>query len=214
MSSYLFQDRSDAGKKLADKLTIYANNPNAIVLGLPRGGIPVAYEIASKLNLPLDACLVRKLGVPGHPELAFGALSLGGTYALNDDVVNYQNISQSTIEESIAYQTREINRQNEYFRQNRPAPNLAGKIVILVDDGLATGATMRAAIAPIKKQSPKQIIVAVPVGPSETLGDIAPLVDEVVCLIVPTYFNAVGNWYTDFAQTTDDEVLNYLLESE
>ena len=201
-----FQTRTEAGQKLATRLKSYANRPDVVVLGLPRGGVPVAYEVAKVLNAPLDICLVRKLGVPGHKELAMGAIASGGVRVLNYDVVSWLGISGKTIDEVAARELRELQRRDRAYRGDRPEPELHHRIVILVDDGIATGSTMRAAISVIKSQHPAHLIVAVPVAPPQTCQDLKSEVDEVVCLMAPEAFYAIGLWYEDFSQTTDEEV--------
>ncbi|WP_026103576.1 phosphoribosyltransferase [Pseudanabaena sp. PCC 6802] len=205
-----FQNRTEAGKLLADRLKEYTNRPGGLVLGLPRGGVPVAFEVAQALDLPLDICLVRKLGVPGHKELAMGAIASGGVRVLNYDVVSWLGISGKTIDGVAAKELRELQRRDRAYRGDRPSPDVRDRTVILVDDGLATGSTMRAAITVLKSQQPQQIIVAVPVAPLETCNELQAEVDKLVCLITPEPFYAIGLWYEDFAQTTDDEVRKLL----
>jgi len=206
----LFQDRVQAGRVLADTLTQYANRPDVLVLALPRGGVPVAYEVARALNVPLDVFLVRKLGVPGHPELAMGAIASGGTRILNRDVVEVPGISEQQIEAVTAEQWRELERRERAYRGDRPPPDVQGKTVILVDDGLATGSTMRAAVEALNRQGPARIVVAVPIATSEACEQLQMKVNEVVCAVTPQPFYAVGAWYRDFSQTTDEEVRDLL----
>jgi predicted phosphoribosyltransferase len=201
-----FHDRIDAGKMLANDLKEFANLPDTIVLALPRGGVPVAYEIAKTISAPLDVFIVRKLGVPDHEELAMGAIASGGTIVFNNDILNQFHIPETAINRVIQAEEKELNRRELSYRRNRPFPALAGKTIILVDDGIATGATMRAAIQALRKHEPATIIVAVPVAANSTCKEIQKLVDQLICLISPTEFNAVGQWYDDFPQTTDEEV--------
>jgi len=202
----MFQDRHDAGRALATQLSKYADRSDVIVLALPRGGVPVGYEVAQALKAPLDVFLVRKLGVPGHEELAFGAIASGGARVLNDRVIRGLGLSQTAIDEVTAEETRELSRRERAYRVDQPLPSIRGKIVILVDDGLATGSTMRAAVLALRGLGPERIVVAVPVGAPETCSDLASEADEVVCAAQPERFQAVGQWYSDFSQTTDDEV--------
>ncbi|MCC5634715.1 phosphoribosyltransferase [Nostoc sp. CHAB 5844] len=205
-----FRDRHEAGKMLAKRLTAYANCQDLLVLGLPRGGVPVADEIATSLNAPLDICLVRKLGVPNHEELAMGAIASGGVRVLNYDVVDSLGIDSSTIDEVAAKELQELQRRDRAYRGNRPLPEIKNQTVILVDDGIATGSTMRAAIAIIQQQQPQYLVVAVPVAPPITCEQLQAEVDEVVCLVMPESLYAIGLWYQDFSQTTDAEVRNLL----
>lgn len=206
----LFRDRSEAGRQLATKLTKYARRPDVLVFGLPRGGVPVAFEVAQALHVPLDVFLVRKLGVPGHEELAMGAIATGGVRVMNDDVVRRLRISDQAIEAIVAEEQEELDRRQRLYRDDRPLPNVRGRTVILVDDGLATGSTMRAAIAALRQQDPARIVVAVPVGATDTCEEFATEADETVCARTPEPFYAVGLWYDDFSQTTDDEVHDLL----
>jgi putative phosphoribosyl transferase len=213
-----FRNRTEAGKLLASKLTQYANRPDVLVLGLPRGGVPVAFEVAKALNVPLDICLVRKLGVPGHKELAMGAIASGGVQVLNEDLLAWMRISKQTIAEVSERELQELQRRERVYRGDRPLPNirdsrserLRQRIVILVDDGLATGSTMRAAIGVLQHQQPQRIIIAIPVAPLDTCNELRVEVDEVVCLMTPEQFYAIGLWYEDFTQTTDREVCELL----
>ena len=208
MQTSLFRDRRDAGRLLAPKLAAYANRPDVMVLALPRGGVPVAYEVARALKAPLDVFIVRKLGVPGHGELAMGAVATGGVRVLNDEIVRALRIPYSVIDYVAAKEQEELARRERLYRGNRPAPDVRGRTVILVDDGLATGATMLAAIKALKQQQPARIVVAVPTAAPETCEQLRAEVDDVVCAITPQPFHAVGVWYQDFSQTTDEEVSN------
>jgi len=206
----IFRDRRDAGEKLAYKLTDYADRDDVLVLALPRGGVPVAYEVAKRLNAPLDVFLVRKLGVPGHEELAMGAIASGGTRVLNQDVVGPLRIGEETIEDVARIEQIELERREREYRGSRQISSVAGRTVILIDDGLATGATMRAAVAALRQQEPKELIVAVPVSSPETCAELRDEADEVVCAVTPRPFYGVGMWYMDFSQTTDEEVRDLL----
>jgi len=205
-----FKDRHDAGQFLAKKLEPYANRGDILVLALPRGGVPVGFEIARHLHAPFDIFIVRKLGVPIYEELAMGAIASGGVRVLNNEVVRRLGISSAMIDAVAAEQEQELKRREQEYRGDRKPAEIRGKTVILVDDGLATGASMRAAVRALKQQNPKRIVVAVPVGAPETCAQFEDEVDEVLCGIEPTDFGAVGAWYEDFTQTTDDEV-RYLL---
>jgi putative phosphoribosyl transferase len=205
-----FVDRTEAGKLLAARLTRYASRRDTIVLALPRGGVPVAFEIARALSAPLDVFLVRKLGLPGQEELAMGAIATGGVRVLNKDVVAYLAIPQRIIDTVTRQEQLELERRERLYRGDRPAPEFRGVTVILVDDGLATGSTMRAAIAALKKLEPGRVVVAVPVAPPSTVKEIEKEVDDVVCMLMPEPFDGVGRWYQDFSQTTDQEVRSLL----
>lgn len=202
----LFQDRHDAGRRLAERLSGYAVQPDLLVLALPRGGVPVAAEVARALDAPLDVFLVRKLGVPGHEELAMGAVASGGVRVLNRDVLDHVPVPAEIIERVTAAQQQELERRERDYRGDLPAPDVRGRTVVLVDDGLATGTTMRAAVAALRQQQPARVVVAVPVAAAETCRELRAEVDELVCLLTPEPFYAVGLWYEDFSQTTDDEV--------
>jgi putative phosphoribosyl transferase len=206
----LFRDRTDAGRRLAAELSEYAGRGGVIVLALPRGGVPVAYEVARALQSPLDIFLVRKLGVPGHEELAMGAIATGGVRVVNEDVVNYLHIPGEAIDAVAAEEQRELERRERAYRDDRPPPDVRGKTAILVDDGLATGSTMRAAAAALRRQEPAAIVVAVPVSAPETCDEFRTEVDDIVCAMTPRPFQGVGMWYEDFSQTTDDEVRELL----
>jgi predicted phosphoribosyltransferase len=195
---------------LAESLGAYADRPDVLVLALPRGGVPVAYEVAERLKAPLDIFLVRKLGVPGHEELAMGAIASGGVRVVNEDVVSYMRIPGEVIDAVAAKEQRELERCEHAYCDNRPPPDVRGKTVILVDDGLATGSTMRAAAAALRKQGPERIVVAVPVSSPETCDEFRSEVDDIVCAVTPRPFRGVGMWYEDFSQTTDEEVRDLL----
>ncbi len=204
-----FQDRRDAGRRLAALLAGQVG-ADALVLALPRGGVPVAAEVAGRLGLDMDVLLVRKLGVPGHEELAMGAIATGGAVVLNEDLLDQLQIGQAAIARVRAREQRELQRRERVYRGNRALPALAGREVVLIDDGLATGATMRAAVAALRQQRPRKIVVAVPVAPPETVAILEREADAVLCLLTPSPFYGVGYWYQDFAQTTDEEVCGLL----
>jgi putative phosphoribosyl transferase len=208
------RNRNEAGQLLAKKLTAYANRSDLLVLGLPRGGVPVAFEIATALNAPLDICIVRKLGVPGHEELAMGAIAMGGVMVLNEEVVKGAKIARSIIERVAAREKLELARRDRLYRGDRPFPELRDRTVILVDDGIATGSTLKAAIAIVRQQQPKSIVVAVPVAPQSTCHELKEEVDEVVCLMMPEPLRAIGLWYDDFLPTSDAEVQDLLARAE
>jgi putative phosphoribosyl transferase len=205
-----FADRADAGRVLAEDLKEYSGRPDVIVLGLPRGGIPVAYEVALALHAPLDVFLVRKLGAPGQEELAMGAIASGGVVVVNDEVIDALGISREELNAEVETETRELERREAMYRGGHPLAPLKGKTVILIDDGLATGSTMRAALAAVKRFEPSQVVVAVPVGASSTCAELEAIADRCVCAISPENFRSVGLWYDDFAQTTDEEVRELL----
>jgi len=201
-----FRNRIDAGRELAAALAKYANRPDVIVLGLPRGGIPVAAEVARALHVPLDVFVVRKLGVPGHEEYAMGAIASGGVRLLDRRTVAAAGLTPAQVESVTAAERAELERRERSYRGDRPFPDLTGKTVILVDDGLATGASMRAAIEALRQERPARIVVAVPVAAPETCQAFRHVADEIVCAATPEPFYAVGRWYDDFSQTTDQEV--------
>jgi putative phosphoribosyl transferase len=205
-----FRDRYDAGRFLAEKLTGFAGRPDLLVLALPRGGVPVGYEVARALDAPLDVFLVRKLGVPGQRELAMGAIATGGVRVLNHDLVRALAIAEPAIEAVAAEEQAELERRERAYRDGRPPPDVRGHTVILVDDGLATGSTMRAAARALRQQDAARIVVAVPVAPPDTCAEFRDEVDDVVCALMPEPFYAVGLWYQDFSQTSDDEVHDLL----
>lgn len=200
-----FSNREDAGRQLAN-LVEGQVGPGAIVLALPRGGVPVAAEVAQRLRAPLDVLLVRKLGVPGHEELAMGAIASGGVRVFNEDLLARLNIDPAGVEQVQQDELRELQRRERLYRGDRPLPVLEGREVVLVDDGLATGASMRAALMALRQYRPRRIIVAVPVAPPETVAELEDEADQVICLLAPDAFFSVGAWYDDFTQTTDDEV--------
>ena len=211
MITKFFKDRTEAGRFLAQKLEGYANDPNVVVLALPRGGVPVAYEVAQALKAPLDIFVVRKLGVPGYDELAMGAIATGGIRILNPRVLDYLDISNDMIDLVVAREERELQRRERLYRDTRPAIDVRGRTVIIVDDGMATGSTMRAAVRALRQQKPEKIIVAVPVGARETCESFAKEVDTMcVCAITPEPFDGVGLWYRDFEQTSDEQVRQLL----
>jgi predicted phosphoribosyltransferase len=205
-----FEDRKEAGRALAARLRQYAGRSDVVVLALPRGGVPVAAPVADALDAPLDLFLVRKLGTPGHRELAMGAIASGGIRVLNDDVVRWYGIPPAAIDAVAREEEQELVRREATYREGREAPPLEGKIVILIDDGLATGSTMMAAAKAVRQRHPAKIIVAVPVGARDTCDALATIADEVVCVRMPEPFSAVGQWYLNFDQTTDEEVRQLL----
>jgi len=205
-----FQDRRDAGRALAAALRKYAGRDDVVVLALPRGGVPVAYEVAKALGAPLDLFLVRKLGTPGHRELAMGAIASGGVRVLNDDVVRWYGIPKDAIEAVAREEERELVRRERAYREGRESVPIEGRLAVLVDDGLATGSTMRAAVKAVRQLGPSSVVVAVPVGARETCDELSAIADEVACLRTPEPFAAVGQWYLDFDQTTDEEVRRLL----
>ncbi|MEB3356942.1 MAG: phosphoribosyltransferase [Synechococcales bacterium] len=216
---YRFRDRTEAGQLLAAKLQSFRNRADVRVLGLPRGGVPVAYEVARTLQVPLDICLVRKLGVPGQKELAMGAIAPSGVCILNHDLVERLHISEQTIAAVTAQEQQELERRNRAYRgENTPiesfASPIAGHAIILIDDGIATGATLMAAIAILKRQQPARLIVAVPVAPPSVCHQLRKVVDQVICLVKPRQLNAIGCWYQDFSQVSDQEVQTLLQQAQ
>lgn len=210
----LFKDRTAAGQRLAEELAVYANRPDVIVLALPRGGVPVAFEVAKFLHVPLDVFLVRKLGVPGQEELAMGAIASGGVRVLNEDIVSALNLSEAVLDEVAAAEQRELERRERAYRDHLPPPDVRDRLVILVDDGVATGATMRAAITSLRQLHPAKIIVAVPVASPDICAEISQQADTTVCAAMPSPFRSVGYWYDNFGQTTDAEVCQLLKRSQ
>ncbi|MBV8118358.1 MAG: phosphoribosyltransferase [Alphaproteobacteria bacterium] len=206
MAPERFRDRTEAGRLLAEKLAAYIARPDVLVLGLPRGGVPVAYQVSRALRAPLDIFLVRKLGVPGHQELAMGAIASGGIRVLNDDVVGRLAIPGDEIDAVAAKEVNELGRRERLYRGGRPPRDIRGRTVIIVDDGLATGATMRAAIAALRQLQPARVVVAVPTAAPDTAGQLGKEADDIVCVITPEPFFAVGQWYEDFEQVSDAEV--------
>lgn len=209
-----FRNRAEAGADLSQRLQLFANSPNAIVLALPRGGVPVAFEISRALNLPMDVMTVRKLGMPGYEELALGAIASGGTVVLNKKLIEELRIPESHIEQIAAREEKELEQRESLYRKQKSFPNLNGQVVILVDDGIATGATMRAAISAVKQQNPQFVIVATPVSPPTAAREIHREVDELICLTSPAEFRAVGEFYDDFSATSDAEVRMLLEKAE
>jgi predicted phosphoribosyltransferase len=207
-----FSDRREAGRVLARALQKYASRDDVVVLALPRGGVPVAFEVAEALGAPLDVFLVRKLGTPGQRELAMGAIASGGIRVLNDEVVRWLGITPEQIDLVASEEQRELDRRQQAYLEGRPPVPLEARIVILVDDGLATGSTMKAAVQAVRQRHPQRVIVAVPVGARDTCNEMAALADEVVCARMPDPFSAVGLWYRNFDQTTDEEVMDLIHE--
>lgn len=206
----IFRDRREAGRVLAQKLEKYGGRTDAIVLALPRGGVPVGYEIAKSLNIPLDVFVVRKLGVPGHEELALGAIASGGIRVLNDDIVLALQIPDEAIEAVAEEEQRELERREKLYREGKPPLDVRNRLIILVDDGLATGATMRAAAIALRQEGVKAVVVAVPVAARSTCQEFRSEVDDIVCAVTPEPFLGVGSWYRDFSQTSDQEVIELL----
>jgi putative phosphoribosyl transferase len=207
-----FADRVDAGKRLASELDSFAGK-NAIILAIPRGGVVVGYEIAKALNLQLDVIIPHKIGAPNNPELAIGAMTEDGTIVLDDNLVSFLGVPKDYIKEESEKQKNEIKRRLKIYRENAPYPNLKGKDIIIVDDGIATGSTMKAALASVKKKGAKTVNIAVPVGPPSTIKELKKQADKVICPYTPEYFQAIGQFYVDFNQTTDEEVIELLKES-
>ena len=205
-SSLEFADRHDAGKALAERLKEYSGRNDVVVLALPRGGVPVAYEVACTLHAPLDVFVVRKLGVPGHEELAMGAIASGDVRVLNQDVLQWYRLSDADVDAVTRHEKGELERRERLYRGSRPLTPIDGRTVILIDDGLATGSTMRAAVEAVRRLNPTRIVVAVPVGTKDTCDQLGQIADEAICLMTPASFSAVGQWYLDFSQTSDDEV--------
>jgi len=205
-----YVDRYDAGKILANALAVYANQSDVIILALPRGGVPVAYEVAKALSVPLDVLIVRKLGVPGHAELAMGAIAMGDTVVFNDQIMRELNISKKMVNRAIESEQIELKRREMKYRGQRPFPIFTDKTIILVDDGIATGATMRAAVLALRQHKPATIVIAVPVASIEACEEMELIADQLVCLLKPRSFYAVGQWYQDFSQTSDEEVFALL----
>jgi predicted phosphoribosyltransferase len=212
--TYLFKDRRSVGKMLAGHLTEYANSARALVLALPRGGVPIAFEIAQELHLPLDVCLVRKLGVPGRKELAFGAIGQKGVRVINESIVEDLQLSETMIEGVAKEEMIELERRDRLYRGERAFPIVTGKTIILVDDGIATGATIKAAILTLKAQNPAAMIIAVPVAPPEVCYQLGKLVDRVICLHKPYELRSISLWYEDFSQTSDEEVQTLLATAD
>jgi predicted phosphoribosyltransferase len=206
----MFRNRREAGQVLASLLAGYRGHPDVVVLGLPRGGVPVAYEIATALHAPLDVMVVRKLGVPGHEELAMGAIASGGVQVVNEDVVRHLGLTPSILASVATIEQQELARREHAYRGERSSVPVEGRTVIMVDDGLATGSTMRAAVAALRRRDPDRIVVAVPVAAPETCEDLKREVDDIVCAITPTPFYGVGEWYEEFDQTRDEEVRDLL----
>jgi putative phosphoribosyl transferase len=205
-----FLDRHDAGRRLSRELSGYADRSDVIVLALPRGGVPVGYEVATALHVPLDVFVVRKLGVPGQEELAMGAIASGGVRILDEDIIRRAGVTTEHLRRVTAAEQAELERRERQYRGDRPFPDLSGKTVILVDDGLATGSTMRAAVAALRQEGPSRVVVAVPVAAEETCEAFRHIADDIICAVTPEPFYAVGLWYADFSQTQDEEVHDLL----
>jgi predicted phosphoribosyltransferase len=212
-ATYLFRDRTEAGRLLAEKLREYANRKDVVVLALPRGGVPVAFEVAKALHVPLDIFVVRKLGLPQQEELAMGAIAPGGVRVLNEEVVRALDIPDEVVDLVAEEEERELKRREREYRDGRPPVNVHGRTVILIDDGLATGSSMRAAALALKTKQPAQIVVAVPVGAPSTCAEFESEVDRVICAVTPEPFWGVGQWYGDFSQTSDEEVRDLLRQA-
>jgi putative phosphoribosyl transferase len=213
MGTGRFHDRVEAGRLLAERLRAYAGRDDVIVLALPRGGVPVGHEVVKELGVPLGIFVVRKLGVPGHEELAMGAIASGGLLLLDEALVRALGVGQEELDRTVAAELRELKRREEAYTGGREPPDLEGKTVILVDDGLATGSTMRAAALAVRRMNPARIVVAVPVASAETCDEFREIVDETVCVLTPRPFRAVGLWYDDFSQTSDEEVRRLLADA-
>jgi len=209
-----FHDRAEAGRSLAERLRNYARRDDVVILALPRGGVPVGFEVAKALEAPLDVFIVRKLGLPGQEELAMGAIASSGGIVLNEDVVAMAHVPRRVIGQVAAEERQELIRREREYRGDRPPPDLAGKICILVDDGLATGASMKAAAMALRERGPARVVVAVPVAAASTCVEFRQIVDEVVCAMSPEPFHAVGLWYEDFSQTSDQEVRELLVKAQ
>jgi putative phosphoribosyl transferase len=210
----LYKDRFEAGRILARRLAHYAGNPDTLVLGLARGGVPVAFEVAQALGAPLDVFIVRKLGVPGQEELAMGAIAPGGVTIINDYIVSRLNIAPQAIEAAIEVEIKELARRERMYRAQRPPLDSTGRIIILIDDGLATGSTMRAAVVALKKSGVARLVLAVPVAAPQTCDELGAEVDEVICEAMPEPFYGVGRWYQEFPQTSDEEVRHLLARAK
>jgi putative phosphoribosyl transferase len=208
-----FRNRREAGRLLATRLRHFANRPDVVILALPRGGVPTAYEVALAVGAPLDVFAVRKLGVPGHEEFAMGAIGSGGAYVLNYDVIDALHIPPAQVDDVTARESKELNRREHLYRDSRPFPKLEGSTVILIDDGVATGASMIVAVKALRQKSPRKIVVAVPVAPPDVCTALRVYADEVICYETPEPFGGVGAWYVDFSQVTDDEVRGLLDEA-
>ena len=210
MNTIPYKDRFDAGRRLASMLSAYAQRPDLVVLALPRGGVPVGFEVAMALGAPLDVFVVRKLGVPGHEELAMGAIASGGVRVVDRNVMQLADVGEAELQSVTAIEQRELERRERQYRGDRAFPDLRTKVVILTDDGLATGSTMRAAVAALRQEGPSKVVVAVPVAAPDVCESFRSVADEIVCAATPTPFHAVGLWYEDFTQTSDDEVRDLL----
>lgn len=208
----IFEDRKEAGELLGERLAFLAHRPDVLILALPRGGVPVAYEVARRLHAPLDVVIVRKLGVPGQEEYAMGAIATGGWRVINEDAIQIMRIDRRTLDEATAREEAELKRREQAYRGDRPFPSVRGKTVVLIDDGIATGSTMRAAARAVRSLQPAELIIAVPTAPRSVHKEFAGEADEIVALITPAPFRAVGNWYGSFPQTSDEEVTRLLAE--